>query len=525
MSVRCVAGLTEELRVRVPLPTLRADLSAHLQELQATLVDLINRDYNDLVSMSTSLVGIDDKIARLEMPIGHLKQQFEGSREESAEYLVNLRNLMNERDDVSARRAQLQVFVQIADSLASVERLWHNSDRDALSAAGTVDEASRTVAADTSLTRPSPPASLERVAGELRVLSTVCQEVPRRCAFIEQSRSHIDAHHARLMGEAGVSLRRGIDALNEETVKSALRVYAVVGQQTAAHGLFKDQYVRPALADAAARVKKEDACTQATADFYTAARDFLQKQSTAMLLAAATDLNGAATRQHVSDATLFDFVADSIWTEVYSTVQEVIFRPASEDFHRNYRLSMQFVELLESTYTTRRSLQAFRDHVCTVGLLGKWELHGKTFFQLHRNEVVLKVEKALSVLSNAASGPVAATADDKTLQQTPGATMSQLVLQMWDPDVFLPSQASDFLRLTLDLVARYRTWVHACFCQNVADGVEISLASRVLAVIEALEFTEECVCLSAMQTRCRSWALNLMSDVLCVAESKKHKCS
>lgn len=488
----------------MPLQTLRADLSAHLRELQATLVDLINRDYNDLVSMSTSLVGIDDKIARLEMPIGHLKQQFEGSREESAEYLTNLRNLMSERDDVSARRAQLQVFVQIADSLASVERLWKNSDRDALSAAGTADGASRTVSPDTNLTRSPLTANLERVAGELRVLSTVCQGVPRHCAFMEQSRSHIDAHHARLMDEAGASLSRGIDALSEETVKSALRVYAVVGQQTAAHGLFKDQYVRPALADAAARVKREDTCTQATADLYTAARDFLQKRSTVMLLDAAIDLNGASARQQISvDATHFDFVADSIWTEVYSTVQDVIFRPASEDFHRNYRLSMQFVEFLESTYTTRRSLQAFRNHVCTIGLLGKWELHGKTFFQLHRNEVVLQVEKALSVFSKTAFEPVAATADDKPLKQTPGATMSQLVLQMWDPDVFLPSQASDFLRLTLDLIARYRTWLSAYFCQNVAEGMDISLVSRVEAVVEALDFTEECVCLSAIQTTCR----------------------
>jgi hypothetical protein len=93
-----VAGLTEELRLRVPLQTLRSDLSAHLQELQATLVDLINRDYNDLVSMSTSLVGIDDKIARLGLPIGHLKEQFEGSRDESAEYLIALRTLTGERD-------------------------------------------------------------------------------------------------------------------------------------------------------------------------------------------------------------------------------------------------------------------------------------------------------------------------------------------------------------------------------------------------------------------------------------------
>lgn len=504
--------------MRVPLQTLRADLSAHLQELQATLVDLINSDYNDLVSMSTSLVGIDEKIARLEMPIGHLKQQFEGSREESSSHLMNLRKLMGERDDVSARRAQLQVFVQIADSLANVQRLWQNADHDLSSTTGTADHASHTASQDTSAAGPSAPVNLERVAGELRVLSSVCKGVSRRCAFIEQSRSHIDAHHAKLMGEAGLCLSRGIDAMDAETVKSALQVYAIVGQHTASHQLFKEKYVRPALAEAAARVKQDDDDTQATAGLYTAAGDFLRSHSTAMLLAAATDLNDAAVRQHTSTHTqLFDFVADSIWTEVYSVIQEVIFRPASEDFHRNYRLSMQFVDLLESTYRTKHTLQMFREHASTVGLLGKWELHGKTYFQLHRNEVVLHVEEALSAVSKSGSEVAAvandaetdnAVADNVNSQRTPGAAISQLVLQMWDPEVFLPSQASDFLRLTLDLVAKYRVWLRAYFCKDEAGYVGIPLATRVLATVEAQEFKEECVLCDDDQTiLCHNWPI------------------
>ena len=116
--------LTEDLRLRVPLETLRADLATHLEELQATLVDLINRDYNDLVSMSTSLVGIDDKIDRLGQPIEHLRQQFEGSRDDAAECLASQRSLTAQRDEISRHRAQLQMFVQIAASLSNIGRLW-----------------------------------------------------------------------------------------------------------------------------------------------------------------------------------------------------------------------------------------------------------------------------------------------------------------------------------------------------------------------------------------------------------------
>ena len=476
----------------MPLQTLRSDLSAHLQELQATLVDLINRDYNDLVSMSTSLVGIDDKIARLGLPIGHLKEQFEGSRDESAEYLIALRTLTGERDEVAERRAQLQVFMQIADSLGNVERLWQSPDRDSSISRGTADSAPSHESQDSHAAGSSSCVNLERVAGELRVVYTVCQRSPQDCAFIKQSRSQIDAYQARLLREAGISFGRAIDELDEIALKSALRVYAVIGEVKVAHRLFQHQYVRPALAEVAARVKKEDDGTRATTDLYAAAGEFLRQESTRLLLEAAIDLTETSVRPHRVDVATFDFVADSIWAEVYAVIQAVVFRPASEDFHLNYRLSTQFLGTLESTYTNRQSLQGFREHACTIGLLNKWDLHGKTYFQLHRNEVVLQAETALNIHETLAPSPEDGR-DSVELHQTPADAISQLVVRMWDVNVFLASQTADFLRLTLDLVARFRAWLHASFCLNGSGDAQIPLKTRVLGFTEAQAFDEQYV--------------------------------
>jgi hypothetical protein len=341
------------------------------------------------------------------------------------------------------------------------------------------------------------------MAGEIKVLSSMCERAPHDFAFIKRSRLRIDKHQARLLRVAGEILCRGIDERDETTVKSALRVFATVRQQAAAHRLFQEQCVRPALAQAASRMK-QDYGTTATAELYTAAGDFLQRESTRCLLAAAADLELCASEkaQDVANSPRFDFIAESIWIEVYAAAKDVIFRPASDDFHPNYRLSTEFIELLESTYKTRSSLLGFRDHTITTSFHSKWELHGKTYFQLHRNEVVRQVE--LSLNSTVESERQADAGGDTAQTQTPATAMSQLVVRMWQADVYLPTQTADFLRLTLDLVARFRAWLHESFCSpeeeeqqekekeaGEDEKARIPVARRVVAVAEAQKFTEE----------------------------------
>ena len=46
-----------ECRRRVPLETLRNDLSVYLKILQSAMIELINKDYADFVNLSTNLVS------------------------------------------------------------------------------------------------------------------------------------------------------------------------------------------------------------------------------------------------------------------------------------------------------------------------------------------------------------------------------------------------------------------------------------------------------------------------------------
>lgn len=47
---------------RVPMATLREDLETHYKNIQLALIELINKDYSDFVSLSSNLVSYDSQL-------------------------------------------------------------------------------------------------------------------------------------------------------------------------------------------------------------------------------------------------------------------------------------------------------------------------------------------------------------------------------------------------------------------------------------------------------------------------------
>ncbi|EFJ04548.1 hypothetical protein SELMODRAFT_138550 [Selaginella moellendorffii] len=55
------------------LEALHGELHSHLAVLKNELVDLINRDYNDFVRLSTQLVDVDGAVLRMLTPLQELQ--------------------------------------------------------------------------------------------------------------------------------------------------------------------------------------------------------------------------------------------------------------------------------------------------------------------------------------------------------------------------------------------------------------------------------------------------------------------
>ena len=58
---------------QVPLETLSSQLQKYLVVLKGKLVEVINEDYNDFVSLSTKLVNVDGAVTQMQKPLLTLK--------------------------------------------------------------------------------------------------------------------------------------------------------------------------------------------------------------------------------------------------------------------------------------------------------------------------------------------------------------------------------------------------------------------------------------------------------------------
>ncbi len=56
-------------RKHIPLEVLRQDLSTATRALRTELIDLINADYADFISLATTLVDVEDLLDGLQRPL------------------------------------------------------------------------------------------------------------------------------------------------------------------------------------------------------------------------------------------------------------------------------------------------------------------------------------------------------------------------------------------------------------------------------------------------------------------------
>ena len=59
--------------MQVPLETLSSQLLKYLTVLKGKLVEVINEDYNDFVSLSTKLINVDGAVTQMQKPLLTLK--------------------------------------------------------------------------------------------------------------------------------------------------------------------------------------------------------------------------------------------------------------------------------------------------------------------------------------------------------------------------------------------------------------------------------------------------------------------
>lgn len=109
-----------DLRSFVPLESLRSELRIYLSSLNVDLVDHLNRDYADFVSLSTRLVDVDASVSRMRAPLAELREKVSVLRGNIASSLAALKGGLNQRAEASEAREVLELLLDAFHVVSNV---------------------------------------------------------------------------------------------------------------------------------------------------------------------------------------------------------------------------------------------------------------------------------------------------------------------------------------------------------------------------------------------------------------------
>ncbi|KAJ3052073.1 Conserved oligomeric Golgi complex subunit 2, partial [Rhizophlyctis rosea] len=116
------SGFLSERR-HIALDRLKWELGHALREVKNELVELINRDYQDFISLSAGLTGVEDSITNLQDPLTKLRTDVSTIQTYLSTTSTSLSTLLAHRSTIRSKKALLHLLVSINDSVSKIEEL------------------------------------------------------------------------------------------------------------------------------------------------------------------------------------------------------------------------------------------------------------------------------------------------------------------------------------------------------------------------------------------------------------------
>ncbi|KAI8144115.1 oligomeric golgi complex component, COG2-domain-containing protein [Fennellomyces sp. T-0311] len=91
-------------RRHLGLERLKVELNSHLKFLKAELVELINRDYQDFINLSTNLKGVDKAIDDVKRPLRRMETQVQGVRSHCQQTIDTLEQQLAYRGELREKK-------------------------------------------------------------------------------------------------------------------------------------------------------------------------------------------------------------------------------------------------------------------------------------------------------------------------------------------------------------------------------------------------------------------------------------
>ncbi|XP_027179730.1 conserved oligomeric Golgi complex subunit 2 [Coffea eugenioides] len=452
-----------DLRTFVPFETLRSELQSHLSSLQRELVDLINRDYSDFVSLSTKLIDIDASVVRMRAPLLDIKEKILAFRGAVDASLSALKSRLKQRADANQTREVLELLLDTFHVVSKVEKLikelpsipvdWSNGYVNCASKDHLSNGISFQHTENSTSLRETQSMLLERIASEMNRLKfhiTHAQNMP----FIENMEKRIQSASLLVDTSLGHCFVDALEHRDANAIYNCLRAYAAIDNTRNAEEIFRSTVVAPfveKIFDDSSGAGGESA--DELVQDYKIIKQYIEDDCKFLL--------DISTREN-SGLHVFSFVANSILKEVLSAIQKRkpgAFSPGRpKEFLKNYKSSLDFLAHLEGYYRTRSAVAKFRAEAVYIEFMKQWNIG--VYFTLRFQEIAGTLDSSLVVASLL---PVESSSSDlknsQALLLKQSITLLECLSSCWQDDVLVISCADKFLRLTLQLLSRYSNWL------------------------------------------------------------------
>ncbi|TPX32873.1 hypothetical protein SmJEL517_g04076 [Synchytrium microbalum] len=474
------------------LEVLKTELNTSVKDLKHELVELINRDYADFISLSSNLTGVDAIIKDIGRPLEAMQNQVTWVRSSLQRVVDQLEAQLRTRAHIREKKAILHLLLSIHESVSKVEELLGISNQDASYTPPSGENGADVLANDDGKL-------IERVAIEFNQLQffvtrgsnlPYVSNIEWRIARIKDT---LTSNLSKALKAAYLKvISRPTDNVAATTLAQYLRTYVLIDKIKDAEEVFNEAVVSP--------FSRKLMKTHTSSEFNPQAMPSLPSSNSSnknqtpsiiynqIIAFAKQDCTPVLDlSSHVFKGTQHDMLVDSVWATCIAGITEKmsgVFAVGLPDvFQKNYLLAMDFVTRFESICKSRKTLSLLRLHPTYIDFMKRWQL--PVYYQLRAKEIYGKLEYSTTSFEwFHANLKLDTSSTFAPFVLAPSHMMLESVSSCYNDSVFLWAVSFRFWRLTLQLVGRYILFMKSILAevQNEAappvpskDGVRSSI--------------------------------------------------
>lgn len=524
-SISNIADFIADLRMHAPLSVIRDDLRALLEAVQAELVTCVQRDFSAFVALGPSIADCAALADAALEPLETLRKELTALLSGLDGEIETLSATLEERRKVADRAEALRVLLRANDLLHKCERLL----KDYKDLGPACSDALQLI---------------ERIAGEYAQLSFTLSRAGNG-AFVRSISVRVSVVRRSIRTHLEAWLRRALfpreapsdgSPYDVDILRRVLEAFVVAGIGADAEEFFRREIVAPftntrvrmtpmlAIAEKEKRSKSgtpasstippsgssSDRTSGGEASGTSSSGSNAGSTETASLsgdpvtAADALEVTERVIVQFLGDRVMpltslcqteerlksrLDFVGNAAWPQIAKAISSNMasaFSPGTPDvFHQSVLSGTRLYAAAEAALISDSQVDALRKSPTTVDFWRLWNL--PVYFQLRFQEITSKFDADLQrgpvtpdpAAAVAASGRLLRS-DMYGVQATVG--MVDALRTCWSGNVYLKPLAHRFLRLSLQLITRYVTWVRTGLAGEWAGGDSMTAgAARVHA--------------------------------------------